>query len=92
MKYIVSQHDTKVNFLAALSARDLETEIRQLEDQVAIQRAELRDLEDGHRARPYRAEFMTHMRRGYRLSLRQLHSQIETVREMLDKCGASVQL
>lgn len=80
---IIPEPAPNLNFPAALTAMDFKTEIRKLEDQVAIRQDELRELEEAHRARPYQCAFMTTMRHGYQSSLRELHSQIETVRAIM---------
>lgn len=72
-----------INFSPVFSGQELERELTYLQDQIDIQHDELRDLEKAHHARPYRREFMVRMRRGYRSSLRDLHSQIENVRGMM---------
>ena len=92
MKKSLLNSATNFNFLALVTAEDLHTEIRKLDDQISIAKDELRDIEAGHRERPYRPEFMTMMRRGYRSSLRELHREIENVRAMIGKSSVSVQL
>jgi hypothetical protein len=82
---ILPKSGTNLNFQPAISTRDLEHELRYLEGQLAIQRSELSDLLDPHRTRPYRPEFITTMRKGYRSSLRQLHSEMTKVRVMLER-------
>lgn len=90
---IISQHDTHFNStVTSFSADDLKTEIRKLEAQVAIQRDELDDIEHGHKARPYRSAFMARIRRSYRESLRELHSQIESARALIAENSVSVQM
>lgn len=83
MKNIL-QHSALINsHVPRLTTQQLKSELSKLEGQVTVQRDEIRDLENAHAARPYRSEFMLTMRRGYRDSLRQLHSEIASVRAML---------
>ena len=83
MKTILANSGTNLNFQPAFSTRDLERELRYLEGQLAIQRSELSDLLDPHRNRPYQPAFIAMMRKGYRSSLRELHSQIDAVQSMI---------
>lgn len=83
MKAIVTNSATNINFSRVFSGQELERELTYLHDQLDIQRAELRELEHAHQARPYRRDFMVRMRGGYRTSVRDLHSQIENVRGMM---------
>jgi len=66
-----------------LTTQQLKAELRKLEDETRVQREELADLIAAHLARPYRLEFIATLRRGYRSSLRQLHSQIDAVQSMI---------
>jgi hypothetical protein len=88
----VYRSTTKKSISSVPIARDLKTEIRKLEGQIAIQRDELHDLEEAHRARPYRRKFIVTIRKGYRSSLRELHSEIRSVRAMLAEKGDRTEL
>ena len=80
---IIQQHLPELNFLAHFTGEDFKTEIRKLKNQIAIEKSELSELEEANKVRPYRPEFMTTMRRGYRNSSHELHSQIQNVRAMI---------
>lgn len=93
MKSILVHSATNINFSRVFSTQDFERELTYLQDQIDIQQNELLDLEEAHRARPYRNEYVATMRHGYQSSLRELHNQISNVRSMLDQSGtASVQI
>lgn len=89
MQNIVLENPSNINFSAFFSAEDITVELQKLECEVAVQQDELRSLERGHKARPYRPEFMASMRRSYRSSLSELHSQIDTVRFYLTQKQAT---
>jgi hypothetical protein len=77
-------HSATINSqIPRLTKQQLNSELRKLEAEARLQHDELTDLVAAHKARPFVPDFITRMKRGYNDSLRQLHSQIDTLQSMI---------